>query len=133
MQVLSDPPSSVGSAAGPRPPVRPPKTRPLNREYAGDDEFPRDVPVGYDWFLQPASRRGFRRRVAAVAGSVTSLLLGFLLWRTHNLSLLVAALGIVLAILAIAAVWTLGSSIRPEAPSEPTVRDLHRPPFHLKS
>jgi hypothetical protein len=98
-----------------------------------DDEFPADLPVGYDWFLQPASRQGFRRVVRASVATVAVLLLGFLLWSVHNFLTLTLALGIILAIVVIATAWKVIYSILVRVTSEPTVRDLRRPTLHVKN
>jgi hypothetical protein len=130
MQVLSDPPSSVASTSGPQPLSLPPQTRLLEHP---DDEFPADLPVGYDWFLQPASRQGFRRVVRVSVAIVALSLLGLLLWRVHNFLTLTFAQGIILAVVTIAAAWKVGYSILVRVTSEPTVRDLRRPTFHVKN
>jgi hypothetical protein len=61
------------------------------------------------------------------------LLLGFTLWQVHNFLTLTLALGIILAIIAIAAALKVGYSILVRVTSEPTVHDLHRPSFHAKN
>ncbi|MFZ0816355.1 MAG: hypothetical protein WAM78_12605 [Candidatus Sulfotelmatobacter sp.] len=133
MQVLSDPPSSLASTVGPQRPSLPSQTRLLDRKYTIDDEFPADLPVGYDWFLQPASRQGFQRAVGALSATAALLLLGFVLWRVHHFLTLMLALGIILAIVAIAAAWKVGYSILVRVTSRPTVSNLRRPTFHLKN
>jgi hypothetical protein len=133
MQVLSDPPASVASSAGPQRPSLPSQTRVLDREYTVDEEFPTDLPVGYDWFLQPASRQSFRRAVRALATTVAVLLLGYALWRVHNFLMSTLALGIILAIVVIAAACKVRYSILVRVTSEPSLRDLRRPTFHVKN
>lgn len=133
MQVLSDLPFSVESvpSAGYPPPRL--EEQPLNRECTGDEEFPADLPVKYDWFLQPASRRGFRRAVRILVATVTLLSFGLLLWGVYKFPMLTLVLGIALAVVVIAAAIWMVFSVIGGLRSEPSWSDLRRPTFHLKS
>jgi hypothetical protein len=133
MQVLSDPPLPIAGTADPQRSSLPSQAPSFDGEYMADAEFPAGLPMGYDWFLQPASRQSFRRIVKALAATVVVLLLGYALWRFHNFLTLTFALGIILAIVAIAAAWKVGYSILVRVTSEPTMRELRHPTFHAKN
>jgi hypothetical protein len=48
---------------------------PAELRYVADEEFPQDLPVTYDWMLQPASQRASRRVLRLVAVTVAALLI----------------------------------------------------------
>jgi hypothetical protein len=50
-----------------------------------DEEFPSDLPVSYDWMLQPASRRTPRRALGLVAVAVVVLLILVSVYLVHKL------------------------------------------------
>jgi hypothetical protein len=51
------------------------RAQPVDLHYVADDEFPPDLPVTYDWMLQPASQRASRRVLGLVAVTVAALLI----------------------------------------------------------
>jgi len=51
-----------------------------------EEEFPTDLPVDYDWMLQPASRRTSRRALSFVAVTLAVLLIAISVLVVHNLS-----------------------------------------------
>ena len=50
------------------------------------EEFPADLPVGYDWILQPASQRTSRRALHFFAVTVAVLLIGISILLVRTLS-----------------------------------------------
>jgi uncharacterized membrane protein len=48
---------------------------PAELHYVADEEFPQDLPVTYDWMLQPASQRASPRVLRLVAVTVAALLI----------------------------------------------------------
>lgn len=52
------------------------RAQPVCQEDVADPEFPSDLPVTYDWMLQPASQRSFRRRLGFFAASAALLIAG---------------------------------------------------------
>ncbi|MGB8583206.1 MAG: hypothetical protein WCD47_20480 [Candidatus Sulfotelmatobacter sp.] len=101
MRVSSDLPYSVRDVPALRRPSQTPEVQQFERQVSADQEFPLNIAVGYDWFLQPGSTSGFRRTVRAVSIAFTLFLAGFLLFRGHNSQTFPLALVFVLAILVI--------------------------------
>lgn len=101
MRVSSDLPYSVHDVPALRFPPQAPEVQQFDRQDSADQEFPLNIPVGYDWFLQPGSRSGFRRIVRAVSIAFTLFLVGFLFWQGHNSLTFPLALVVLLAILVI--------------------------------
>lgn len=99
MRVSSDLPYSVREVPALRRPSQAPEVQQFDCRSSADQEFPLNIPVGYDWFLQIGSRNGFRRTVRALSIAFTLFLVGFLLWRGHNSLTFPLALVAVLAIL----------------------------------
>lgn len=48
---------------------------PAAPDYVEDEEFPPELPLPYDWMLQPASRRGSHRTARFVAVAIAVLLI----------------------------------------------------------
>jgi hypothetical protein len=67
-------------------------------EYAGDEEFPADLPVEYDRLLQSGSGRGFRRALNILAATSALLFAGLSLSGLQRFPKSMLGLGIVLAI-----------------------------------
>jgi hypothetical protein len=101
MRVSSDLPYSVRDVPALRRPSQAPELQQFDHQSSADQEFPSNIPVGYDWFLQPGSRIGFRRTVRALSIAFALFLAGFLLWRGHNSLTFPLASVVVLAILVI--------------------------------
>ncbi|MFY9949014.1 MAG: hypothetical protein WA261_19095 [Candidatus Sulfotelmatobacter sp.] len=101
MRVSSDLPYSVRDVPALRRPSQAPELQQFDHQSSADQEFPANIPVGFDWFLQPGSRIGFRRTVRALSIAFALFLAGFLLWRGHNSLTFPLALVVVLAILVI--------------------------------
>ncbi len=47
----------------------------ISSEYVFDEEFPSDLPVTYDWMLQPASQRALHRALRWLGVTVAAVLL----------------------------------------------------------
>ena len=57
-------------------------------QYFADEEFPPDLPVKYDWMLQPASQRSWRRAMRFLAVGVAApsfALVSFLIYQRPRL------------------------------------------------
>jgi hypothetical protein len=63
-----------------------------------DEEFPPDLPVNYDWILQPASQRRFRRALGFLAVAVGALLLSAFSYLVYRLPGLIVPLCVVLTV-----------------------------------
>jgi len=72
MEVSSEPPMAPESVQSV---LFAERTQPIELHYAADEEFPPDLPVTYNWMLQPASQRGSRRVLSVVAVTLAALLI----------------------------------------------------------
>jgi len=54
--------------------------------YVEDEEFPADLPVTYDWMLQPASQRTSRRVLGFIAVMIVAVMVAGSVFVVHNLS-----------------------------------------------
>ena len=54
-------------------------------DFCIDEEFPADLPVLYDWTLQPAFRRSLRRALRFLAVTIAALITSALSYLVYNL------------------------------------------------
>ena len=59
--------------------------QPVGPQYVADEEFPADLPVDYDWMLQPASRRVSRRVLGLLVITAAVLLIVVSFYMVHRL------------------------------------------------
>lgn len=77
---------------------------PVQPQYVPDEEFPADLPVQYDWMLQPASQRSFRRAVGFLAGAGAGLLIAVSLCLVYRPPVWMVSVSVGLAVVVLVAV-----------------------------
>jgi hypothetical protein len=73
-------------------------------QYVVDEEFPPDLPVTYDWMLQPASQLRFRRGLGFLAVIVAALLISVSFYLVRRLPSLTVPISAGLAVIVLVAV-----------------------------
>ena len=81
MQISSELPLAAENAL---PALFAERTVPLEGRFVEDEEFPSDLPLQYDWMLQPASRRTSRHALGLVAVVVALTLIAISAFFVHR-------------------------------------------------
>ncbi|MGA7906833.1 MAG: hypothetical protein WCA16_05435 [Candidatus Sulfotelmatobacter sp.] len=96
-----------------------------------DDEFPPDLPVTYDWVLQPASQRSLRRALRFLAITVAVLVLAAICSFAYRLPRLIAPIALGMAVVVLVAVgFRVFSSVFGGVSPAPSCRDECHPPLN---